>query len=414
MSLSRKSCRAEWLIVVLALALRIAWAIWIPIQPVSDSAAYIEGARSIAAGDGYAFASGVHTAYWPVGTSALYALSFIVDDGYTAAAVLNVILGTVLVALTMTVARQWFDRPASLVAGLLTALWPLGIQFSTLIASETPYLVATLAGIALWQWRTRPCIMRISLAAIAFALAAYIRPTALLIPVVLAVGDVVHTRRLVGPALHAGVALLIIAAAVTPWSIRNTQLFGRFTLISTNGGANLWMGNNPDALGHYMPLPDEPELKAMNEAQRDKELAARAKQFIRDNPARFARLFFVKQRITHDRETIGVAWNEPALTERTSPTVFKLIKWGGQLYWLLLLAGGIIGAALLILRAPLKGITHPAVANWGYYALIYGITVAQDRYHMAFSPMILALAAFAMARLWARKQDTPPTPEPAS
>ena len=50
-------------------------------------------------------------------------------------------------------------------------------------------------------------------------------------------------------------AAAAIAATIAPWSIRNNAVFGEFVLLSTNGGPNLWMGNNPDSTGFYMPLP---------------------------------------------------------------------------------------------------------------------------------------------------------------
>src|SRR6266566_322816 len=63
-------------IMATALLLRLIWAAWVPVDPVSDGVLYDAFAQSIAAGHGYAFADGTLTEYWPVGTSAVYALLY--------------------------------------------------------------------------------------------------------------------------------------------------------------------------------------------------------------------------------------------------------------------------------------------------------------------------------------------------
>ncbi len=59
-----------------ALAVRLLWAACVPVDPVSDGVLYDAFARSMVEGHGYAFADGTLTEYWPVGTSAVYALLY--------------------------------------------------------------------------------------------------------------------------------------------------------------------------------------------------------------------------------------------------------------------------------------------------------------------------------------------------
>jgi hypothetical protein len=48
------------------------------------------------------------------------------------------------------------------------------------------------------------------------------------------------------------VVLLSAGVVVAPWSLRNYAVFGRVVPISTNGGINFYIGNNPRATGTFL------------------------------------------------------------------------------------------------------------------------------------------------------------------
>src|SRR5215471_6464619 len=110
-------------IVVLALALRAAWGAIIPVVPVSDSRAYDMLARALVQHNGYSWGRNQLTAYWPPGTSALYAAFYTVFGyDFKPIVVLNVLLSTGIVALTIALTAILFDRKTALVAGVLMAI----------------------------------------------------------------------------------------------------------------------------------------------------------------------------------------------------------------------------------------------------------------------------------------------------
>ena len=95
------------------------------------------------------------------------------------------------------------------------------------------------------------------------------------------------------------------------------------------------MGNNPDSTGGYMPLP--PEIDGMNEVEREEYLAQIAKDFIREDPMRFLQSAAKRIFVLHNRETIGVAWNESAIegwVGKIGLLGFKLLPRGIGIYWL--------------------------------------------------------------------------------
>jgi 4-amino-4-deoxy-L-arabinose transferase-like glycosyltransferase len=397
--------RPYLLVLALALAVRIAWALMTPVQPISDCSAYDTFARNLAAGECYGFVPGAPSAFWPVGTGFMYSLvyrAFHPDVwGYTPVVCLNTIIGLGNVALTMLMARRWFGRPVAIVAGLALALWPVHVQFTTVLASEGIFTALCLAGICLWPpaaERGRRSALLLVLSASAFALATYVRPTALLLPALLAGIQFLRDRRL-GPAVaRVAVSAAVIAVIIAPWSARNTRLFGRLVLVSCNGGSNLWMGNNPASTGMTMDIPPRP--LGLNEAEWDAELGRRAKRYILEHPVAFVERTVSKAVRLYDRETIGIAWN-PGLAERMPERAVMAMKWSSQVFWMAALLAGVCGAVML---AGAKGVwfalTHPAVAIWAYFTLVHAVIVVQDRYHFPVTPMIAALAALALVNAY--------------
>ncbi|MFN0132404.1 MAG: hypothetical protein ACKVW3_07740 [Phycisphaerales bacterium] len=412
--------RAEAAILALAAVLRLAWAALVPIDPISDCKAYDIFARNLAAGHAFGFEIDKPSAFWPPGTSFLYSLVYRLappeHGGYALAAGLNLLFGVGIVAASMALTRAWFGRRASLIAGTLLALWPFHVQFTSILASELPFTFFCLLGLLAWSSGGRPWV-RVILTALAFAAATLIRPTALLLPVVLVMVSALRGHGVLGPGLRAAAVLAVMGLCLAPWSVRNTRLFGQFVLVSANGGSNLWMGNNSQTTGYYQELPKLD--RELNEAQVDAELGRRAKAHIREQPAAFVARTFKKAVLLHRSETIGVGWNERGLA-RAAPSLFGegsrgiwLLKAASTAYWWLVLALALLGLAWLArARGIWHTLTHPAAAFWAYFTAVHAVIVIQDRYHFPATPLIAALASVPISGLiasrLAARQPSPP------
>lgn len=405
-------------VVLLALAVRAAWALAVPVAPISDSEAYDILARNLASGVGYAFEPGKPSAYWPVGTSAVYAVLYrAFGVGYTPIVALNVLVGGLTVALVMTLTRRWYGPRAGLYAGLILALWPGQVTFSTVLASELLFNLGWLAGLYSAGRVDWPAALRVPLVAASLAATSLVRPLALPMPVIFAwlclAGPVRRTprswRALFAVGVEAVATLALMLVLLAPWAERNRRSLGEAVLVSTNGGTNLWMGNNPGTTGSYMPLPAK--VNGLDEVARDRFLRDEAVAYIKARPLAFVGRTASKAVQTHDRETIGITWNRKGLARRFGQTPLKPLKLASTAYWWAMLALGVIGAACVWRRSGFSGwISDPAVVLWAYFAALHAIIVSGDRYHYPSVPLISALAGLALATWAERRTKESPLP----
>lgn len=383
-----------WLIIGVGLALRLAWAALVPIAPISDSVLYEGFAKSIASGRGYAYPDGGPlTAYWPVGAPAVYATLFaLFGTGRGAIAIFQALLGAAIVGLTWRIAERHIGRRGAACAAWLVAVWPLLIEFTTIMASELLFIALLLAALDVWTSRHEPMYRRAMLWGACIAGATYIRPTAWPLLVIFPLLEFALGRRVRPLVVTLFVSTLTAALLFAPWVHRNYGLFDRFVLVAANGGTNLWMGNNPESNGGYMALPPTPDL---NEAERDRHFGRVAVDFIKADPAAYLRLSMRRAAITYDRESIGVAWNEIGLVERIGASSLLPIKAvSSAFWWAMLLLGG--AGVVRALRSGLARLMWPLFAALAFFAVVPILTVAQDRYHVPIDPLLAIFAAVAL------------------
>lgn len=382
-----------WLIAGAALLLRLVWAALVPIVPLADSFLYDGFAKSIAFGEGYAFPGGGLTVYWPVGASAVYATIYkLFGTGGGATAIFQSILGAVIVLLTWRLARRYSGPKAAGLAAWLVGCWPLLIEFTTILASELIFIALVLAALNAWAAdRLRP-ILRACLWGALIAGATYVRPTAWPLLVIFPVCGWLVDRRWRHALLTFAVSALTAALLFAPWVYRNYQLFGSFVLVAANGGPNLWMGNNPDSNGGYMPLP---ERAFANEVERDRFYGGEAIAYIKSHPIEYLKLSVRRAVMTYDRETIGVVWNQSGISQRFGSSALQPLKLLSTAYWLPML---LLGAWGVWRSRQLRELARvwPALAALAFFAVVPILTVAQDRYHVPIDPLLAIFVSWGL------------------
>lgn len=382
--------------VLCAVAVRLLWAMLVPVVPVSDSSAYDVFARNIAQHGVYGWEPSSPSAYWAVGTAAIYGALYWVfgTDTFFPHVAANFLAGIACVIFACLLATHWFGKLAGILTAFIMAFWPAQVMFTTVLASELFFNALLLAAIWLVECRTVN-LRTVFFASVLLGLATYIKPLALLVPFGFLLVWLVRGLRPKQALGYALFSIVVVVAVVSPWSYRNTTVFGTFVFLSTNGGTNLWMGNNPETTGEYQPLPEA--TRDMSEVEREAALKSDALAYIRAEPIAFLTRSLVKAVRLYERETIGVAWNERAIQSMGGDTATLGAKIVSQLYYLVTLGLALAGLVVAFYRFGIAFLVHPTFLMIAYVTGVHAIIVIQDRYHFPAVPFLAALAGFAVS-----------------
>ncbi|MGS2717361.1 glycosyltransferase family 39 protein [Eionea flava] len=383
-------------ICVLAVGLRIAWALLVPVIPMSDSAAYDTFALNIWQHGTYGWTPERPTAFWPVGTSAIYSLLYMLfGHNYLPIIIVNIGCTLAIIVLTRALCDRFFSHPSiGLVSALLIALWPTLIFYTTVLASELPYM-AVLMGAFYLLTTPSPNIIKLGLSSgILFAIAYYIRPLAIVTLFIAAFYLCIQGTSIRIWLPRSLLSLIMLALLVSPWAHRNYELYNAFVPMSTNGGVTLWMGNHPGTDGSYAPVPER--FADVDEYTRNQTLKQEAIDHIKAEPVTFITRTIKKFFQFHLRETIGVGWNEKGIQQALGDWALMPLKLVAQSYWSIILLAALAGIIIMIIQQGFWHTAfHPFILLWASSAGIHAIIVSQDRYHIPIIPMVTAFAVYA-------------------
>lgn len=401
---------------VIAFALRLLWAVIIPVIPISDSAAYDTFATNIWLHGTYGWEPDKPYSYWPVGTAGIYSFLYsIFGHNYWPIVALNIIASLIIIFCAYRLTSKFFksENIAKLTAFTL-AIWPSGIFFVTVLNSELLYMMFSMLGFWLFFKTNKSIFTYGLLIGLCFAAAYYVRPM-ILVPFILCifVSIVREKQNILNTSIKSAVVLLVIVVCVAPWAHRNYQLHNAFVPMSTNSGAVFWMGNQPGTTGGYLPTP--PEMRDMDTHQRSQILKQEAIEYIKEDPVAFVSRSAYKFVKFHSYETIAVTWNEKGISKVMNESfvfVFKLIT---QAYWLVFMLLAWLGLILYLAREGFwQAATHPFTLFWASSAAIHSLIVSQDRYHIPSVPFLFAFSSFALLMIWSKLQkgSSDETPKP--
>ncbi|MEK7330158.1 MAG: hypothetical protein AAB290_05120 [Candidatus Eisenbacteria bacterium] len=185
-------------------------------------------------------------------------------------------------------------RPGGCWSGWIAAVHPLLVFFSGYLLTETTFCAALLLALFLSpEWVRTPRGGRALGVGLAWGVAALTRPTALLLPAIVAAWAWQPLGLTLGGRARArqvGLILLGLAVVVGPWTLRNAVALRAFVPVTTGAGGAMMVANNP-------PAWDDPvarggansatyraalavEFRGLNEVQVDARAGARAWAFI--------------------------------------------------------------------------------------------------------------------------------------
>ena len=312
-------------ILLAALALRLAVGFWLARSPDAywrdADRQYVQIAQNLAAGQGYSVQGGfleglggllstesrMYSHRSPLYPGLLALVYRCVGSSAAVHVVLQSMLSTIVVWLLYFVAARAFDRRTAIVAAAIVAVYPYGL-YHDLRVFDTPLFEALAAGFMLLVLKLadRPSAPGGVVTGLVAGLAVLCRslfltfvPVAMLYVWLARPG--VRMRRFVAAGL-VGVAMVAVLA---PWAARNYRIHGR-PLLSTYGGWNFLLGNSPVTLKAVSAGGEAdgdlsrwlqgraPEFAGLSETAMDEWFYREGKTYVRENPATFVRLLWVK------------------------------------------------------------------------------------------------------------------------
>jgi 4-amino-4-deoxy-L-arabinose transferase-like glycosyltransferase len=226
----------------------------------------------------------IPTAYRPIGYPFLLSLVYTLFPFYKAGQVLQ----SLLIVLSGYLIYQiiLFFKSNSKIAIVGAFIWlfiPNTFGQSLLLLSEPLCTALLLLGIYILLKKSNTYWHFI--AGIILGYSILTRPTAL-IPIIFLLLFYLYKKKSLFKHLTLSIIVIIVGilCTITPWMMRNYVVFGK-TQIATNGGINLWIGNNDQANGSYKMTQEPPELiNVKNEIQRDSIGYALGLKYIIENP----------------------------------------------------------------------------------------------------------------------------------
>jgi hypothetical protein len=397
-------------IIAFALLIRCAVVIVLKTEPVSDYAGYDQMARNLLAGkvmaDDFGSAAFLSGGYPLFVLAPIYA---IFGHSFLAAQLANAVLGAASTALVYLLLREARAGVLARVGGaLLFALYVPSWVYGEYLAKEnlmTPLMLLLVYLSA--RLHSNMQFLRAIAAGVTAALLAITGTAALaLLPVV--VCAIALARASMNKKLSISiVTMLAMVLTLTPWLYRNAQVVGS-PVISSNGGFNLYLGNNPNADGYFVSIGDTPrgadwkELRAKGEVYASAQLKSDAINWILDNPATFTGLALKKA---------VLFWLPPTHEGKGEPsTLEKVVRHVWLIQYLIVCALALyVVATLKEQNRVVLAVTMGIVLYTGVHMLFYVIF----RYREPIMPMVIMLAAVGIERL-ALRFAASPAQSPAS
>jgi len=195
-------------------------------------------------------------------------------------------------------------------------------------------------------------------------------------------------KKWMGPA---ALAIVIFVLCVTPWMIRNYEVFGRFVFIRSNFGAELRLGNYEDADGLWKwqrhPSQNAAEFvtyQGMGEIAYAHERGREAMEFIRSHPAMFVSL------------SLKRAYYFWFGTPRTSGT--PGLSRSRYVFFLLSTVLAFLGSWLVIKQKKPGAFLYASLIL--VYPLVYYITFPHPRYRHPIEPEMMILGVWFVIEVW--------------
>lgn len=384
-------------VLLIALLLRLTVFYAVDIIPVSDALDYIQLAQELVKNHQFSI-QGESTAYRLPGYPFFLAGLFTITESIRFVQIIQIILDVLSCLFIYKIARTVTSDRKSIIACLLWAIFPSAIIHTLLILTETFFTTFFLLSFLLFihneENESSHKYMYLLILGITWGICCLIKPFMVLAPLCFIAISIQKNKKVTNTALvKAGIAFIGIVCITAPWMMRNYSLFGT-TSLSSNGGVNFWIGNNPTATGTYYYPQNNPLDSISDEFERSKYGYDKGMDFILHNPVKTAVLAVKKVGYLFSLESsliIATVQSDELYSKKTSyRTLYRNLPFGllllFNLPYCIIIISGIIG---LCQRTNMLLPILYFVLFWVFIHIVY---FAQNRFHFPLLPLFIVAA----------------------
>lgn len=380
-----------WLAIIVGIgfALRAAVIAGINHVPESDELAYKSMALNLVSGNGIVDSMGNYAMYnvgYPL--FILAPVFFLFGEDLLVVRLVNMLLGGAAIVICYLVAKEaGAGRLGRLTAAAAWALYlPSGVYGVYLLKENL--MIPLMLGVmwcALRLARQRSNNVAIGCGAL-LGLLALTGNAALVLVAVVGFALVLNPALMAQRVTMAMLTLSVTLAISTPWIVRNMQVIGA-PVMNTNGGFNLYLGNNPAATGMFVSISDTPRgptwdaLRKAGEVEASETLRREAISWVKEHPADFLKLAVKK---------VAYFWTPPfheGKGEQSSAEKLVRLLWAIQ--FLVLIAAAIATVLIQKLRNQQVAILWLAVVC---YTAVHMLFYVIFRYREPIMPVLAVMA----------------------
>jgi 4-amino-4-deoxy-L-arabinose transferase-like glycosyltransferase len=412
-------------IFLLAATLRVGFALWAPGVPLSDGRFYHMHALVLLDTGHYLNGDGSPGIRWMPGWPAfLAALYQLFGTAPRVGMLACALLDAATAALIALLGARLFGRAVGIGAGLLYALWPGVVFYAGTLFTEPAFnllWVATLVLLSFGRDDTRRLAPELG-AGLCFGLAAYVKsePLALAPALLFAIWRL--CPRPSAFARRAAALLLVTAALVAPWTLRNWLVFGRFIPTSASGGVVVHLANQPGATGGQ----DFKLQRELSRRYRGDSLAettirrndvgwSEARRFVREHPREAATTAVRKLRLTYGGDSQAIrtvrGTGKPAAWHLSRSAYRGLADLSNRWWWL---AVSLAAIGLTSLRRWPRGAAALLLGPLLTFFTLHLVFLGGQRFHVPEVPLLALLGGHGIQQLAALARRLRPPAQPSS
>ncbi len=269
----------------------------------NDSSIFDAMAWNVVQGDGLSVTSGIPSAEREPGYSLFILAPLYAMFGHSIIGpqIVQALLAAVTCVGIYWIGRKFLSNQSGIIAAFSFGMFPAVIVYSGEIMTETLYAALLVLCIFLFLLALDKKTVRwFIVSGMAIGLLALTRSAALFLPLLM-VGIIWlverRTRSIKTIFVHSSVFIIVFAAVVSPWFIRNAIQFDEFVLGRQGGGAIYWTGSyvpwDGDWQGHIWPL-SEVKDKSLTVDEQEALLREMTLQNIKEDPLAVAVVYAKK------------------------------------------------------------------------------------------------------------------------